>query len=432
MDIADYLQVFRRYWKTVTITTVAAALIALAVGSVLPSQYRATALLYVSAQSKTATLFELSQVSLQRAASYPELASSPAVLEPVREILGLPLTLDQLAAKVKVSNPTGTLFVAVDATDSDPKLAAAIANEVARSLTVEARSLESAAGSQGTVSLTTATNAVAPGNPDAPVKALALGLGILIGLFVGGVIAILLDRRRTQTPTPAAIETISGVPVLGSIEPSRRLASRGNAPVQAQREVVLGLLQETNGEIPGVLLVVPVPDTAAVRRGIHDLAAGLTGAGRRVVLLQASAGRKDRPGISELLAGTADATGLVPADAGLHVVGAGDPDAAPARKGLVTRTGTVLRQLRKLTDVTVIVATETSRPVDTSLAARGVDAVLLFVDARPGVADQVRQAAAELAVHQIVPVGVVLVGQATARPARQQVEPVGVVLEGTT
>jgi capsular polysaccharide biosynthesis protein len=410
LDIADYLHIFRRYARTIVIATLATTLVAFAVALILPAQYRATSLLYVTAEAKDSTLFELSQVSMQHAASYPELATSADVLAPVRDTLGLRLTLDQLAGKVRAVNPTGTLFVSIDATDANPRLAARIANEVGRSLTTQARALETAASAEGTVRLTTATSAVPPTSTDAPVKPLAVGLGVLLGLVIGATIAIVRDRQRDAIPAAETLASMSGLDVLGWV--NRRSPERKRSVDPAHRELSLALLKKTGGELPKVLVLVPVPDTASVRRGIRDFAEGFTSAGRTVLLVESGSGAPSEPGLAELLAGTTDTDTLLPASQAtpnrLRLISAGNPDAVAERRGLATRAQSVLRQLRRRADITMVVATEISLPADTAVFARSADAVVVFAALHAGIADELRQASEELAVHGIQPIGIVL------------------------
>ncbi|WP_395245664.1 hypothetical protein ACGGZK_07580 [Agromyces sp. MMS24-K17] len=88
MAAPGYLQVFQQRWAVIAgsvAACVGAAVLALAV---IQPTYTAKATLFLSVQSPRASLAELSQFSLARVGSYPDLVYSDDVLEFAAEELG--------------------------------------------------------------------------------------------------------------------------------------------------------------------------------------------------------------------------------------------------------------------------------------------------------------------------------------------------------
>src|SRR5690625_6912218 len=70
----------------------------------------------------------------QQISSYADLATTPYVLDPVIEELGLAVTPVRLAEDITVTVPAETLILEITASSEDPDEAAAIANSTAENL----------------------------------------------------------------------------------------------------------------------------------------------------------------------------------------------------------------------------------------------------------------------------------------------------------
>jgi capsular polysaccharide biosynthesis protein len=118
--------------------------------------------------------------------SYVQLATTPVVLQPVIEELGLVDTATSLAERVSASNPLDTQLLNISVSDRSPELAASIANAVARSLAREVEVLETpSGGGDSNVRIATVRSALAPDSPSSPNTRMNLALGLLGGLALG-------------------------------------------------------------------------------------------------------------------------------------------------------------------------------------------------------------------------------------------------------
>ena len=157
--------------------------------AVAPTTYRATAVAYVDSQGARsgADLQSAAAFSQDAAGSVAQLATTPSVLEPVIERLGLGTSPARLATRVDAERKPDTSVVRVTVADSDAVTAAAVANGVARRLVAVSADLSPKASGAPALHVTQVQRAVAPRSP----AGLALPLVVLVGLGSGGGIAAL-------------------------------------------------------------------------------------------------------------------------------------------------------------------------------------------------------------------------------------------------
>ncbi|MHA7862306.1 tyrosine-protein kinase domain-containing protein [Tessaracoccus sp. Y36] len=220
MELQQYLQIVRRYWRS----TLATALLCIAVAAgftLLQSpKYTATSSLFITVESG-GTAGELSQGATyaeRQVGSLVSVASSALVLQPVIDELGLDLTVGQLADKLSVSSPTATSIIKVSAENGSPQAAADLSNSVAASLQRSTESL-APAGPDGArlVSATVIDSAVAPTTPSAPRPAMNLALGALLGLLLGLGQAVLRSVLDTRVRTSEDVAEVTDAPILAEI-----------------------------------------------------------------------------------------------------------------------------------------------------------------------------------------------------------------------
>src|SRR4051794_19327157 len=191
MTLSGYVQVLRKRWRTVATVALLCVLAAFAITALLPRSYVAQSTSFVSIAGTSGTtkgsapdtLYQNSQFALNQVSSYPEIVTSPAVLEPVINDLGLDLTVRELKTHVTATNPVDTVLLNVEATSSSPRRAQAIANSVAQHLGSQIETLEAPRrGGESPVKVTTAVPAGLPLTPASPRPSLNLALGLLLGV----------------------------------------------------------------------------------------------------------------------------------------------------------------------------------------------------------------------------------------------------------
>ena len=142
VELGEYLDILRRRWLGVLIIALTALALASAVTLAMPKKYTATTRLFIAVAGESVTdLAQGSNFAEKQMSSYAEVATSPRVLAPVIDQLGLQTTPKELPESVEATVPVDTVILEISATDPDPTRAAQIANAVGRAVTNAASEL---------------------------------------------------------------------------------------------------------------------------------------------------------------------------------------------------------------------------------------------------------------------------------------------------
>lgn len=220
MDLKDYLTLLRKRWVTVAALTLAGTLVAAVYALATTPTYSARSQVYVSVQGSDSTtdLLQGSNFTVRQVKSYTELVTSPRVLDPVIEELGLTDTATGLAERVHADSPVDTSLIDITASDGSPALAADIADAVAASLADVVGELETpAGGGDSPVQISTVQSATVPVAPSSPNVRLDLALGLVVGLALGVGLAVARELLDTRVRSAADVEAATDAPVLGVI-----------------------------------------------------------------------------------------------------------------------------------------------------------------------------------------------------------------------
>ncbi len=221
MTLTDYLHVIRRRLVSIIVITALGVIVAAAFTFTATKQYTATAQSFVALSSSAAddsNALSGAQFAQQRVKSYTEIVTSPDVLEPVIQELGLPYSTQQLATKVSATNPPQTVLLDVSATDPSPQLASQIANATSEELAKAIEKLETPKRkATPPVKVTLTQPALPPASPSSPRTTVNLALGFLLGLGLGVAWAFLRHSLDRTVKTPNELEEITGAPTLGVV-----------------------------------------------------------------------------------------------------------------------------------------------------------------------------------------------------------------------
>ena len=297
MELSDYLAALRRRWVTwlvVIVVGLATALLALAV---LPRSYQATAQIFVGTASESTTAFQFVN---QRVKSYPEVAESPNVLQPVIDDLGLDMTFEELRSAVRASNPTETSQIEIVVASEDPEQAADIANAVAAGFITAVEALEQGDATDSPVSLSITSPATAPTTPVSPVPHLLLALGLVFGVSVGAALAILRDRADDTLHTEEAVRRAwgEGGDALRVHAPASGAAGRSRLVGRPAHVLARRLQLKADHEPLGVFLLSASADETAPRRLAMDVATRLREEGTPTVVRVAKSEAQPAPEIT--------------------------------------------------------------------------------------------------------------------------------------
>lgn len=221
MDLGDYLRVLRRNWIWVVATTLVALLVAGGSSFLVKPTYTSATQLFVAIQG-SGSVTELQQgntFSQARVQSYVKTVTTPIVLQPAIDALGLDVSPRDLAKRVKAETEINTVLISISVTDFSPVTAAATAKAIAESLVTAVDSLEKTNNSNGSspVSLSIIAPAEPPVEPSSPNTRMNLIAGLLIGLALGLALAILRGLWDDRIRSEADVRLVTQVPMLGGI-----------------------------------------------------------------------------------------------------------------------------------------------------------------------------------------------------------------------
>lgn len=185
-------------------------------------KYQSTTQLYVSVRGGEGSSGDLVQggtFARQAVISYVDVVASAIVLDKVIDDLGLDLTAAQLAAKVTASSPLNSVLIDISVTDSDPEMAAQLANSVGSNFSeIVVDTLEKPDGDAPTlVKIQTIQPAAVAAKPTSPNIPMNIALGALLGLALGIGIAVLRFVLDTRIHSLHDIEQVTDKPLLGGI-----------------------------------------------------------------------------------------------------------------------------------------------------------------------------------------------------------------------
>lgn len=331
LDLRDYLRILRRNWILIVATTLAGLLVGGCASVLAKPTYTAETQLFV-AINNSGTVQELQQgntFSQARVQSYVKTVDSPLVLQPAIDALGLAVSADDLASRVKANTELNTVLINISVSDESSVQAAAIAQAVATSLVATVDTLESPrTGGSSPVSLSVTKPARAPQSPSAPNTRMNLLMGLLAGLGVGVGFALLRTTFDSRIRGEADLRRVTDAPLLGGISFDEDAVGRPlltQTPAQSPRAESFRQLR-TNlqfanvaGKAKTVLVTSSLPGEGKSTTATN-LAIALAQAGQTVCLVDADLRRPmvneylglDRnAGLTTALLGTADLDNLL-------------------------------------------------------------------------------------------------------------------------
>lgn len=293
--------------------------------------YIAETQLFVAIQN-SGSIQELQQgntFSQARVQSYVKTADTPIVLQPAIDSLGLDLTSDELASRIKATTDANTVLITITAGDNSPVQAAAIAQAVADSLIRAVDNLEKPkAGGTAPVGLSVIKPATPPASPSAPNTRLNLLLGLLLGMGLGVTMAVLRATLDSRIRGEADLRHVTDAPILGGIsfdsnavgKPLLTQSAPQSPRAESYRQLRTNLqFANVSGRARSVLVTSSVPGEGKSTTATN-LALALAQAGQSVCLIDADLRRPmvneylglDRSaGLTTALVGSADINDLL-------------------------------------------------------------------------------------------------------------------------
>ncbi|WP_017197207.1 polysaccharide biosynthesis tyrosine autokinase [Arthrobacter sp. M2012083] len=404
MEIRDYLSVLRRNWILITALTLLGLLCAGIATVLIKPTYTSETQLFVAIQN-SGSVQELQQgntFSQARVQSYVKTATTPVVLQPAIDSLGLDETPVQLASRIKATTDLNTVLINISVTDQSPVQSAAIAQAVGDSLIRTVENLEKpSTDGVSPIRLSIVTPAVAPAQPSAPNVRVNLAVGLLLGLAVGLGTALLRSTLDSRIRGEADLRRVTTAPVLGGISFDPQAAKTPlltQSATQSHRSESFRQLRtnlqfaNVGGKTKTILVTSSVPGEGKSTTATN-LAISLAQAGRTICIIDADLRRPmintylglDRnAGLTTALVAEADVADLLQpwGDDNLYVLTSGQIPPNPSELLGSEEMQQLLLRLGQSFDTIIIDAPPLLPVTDAAVLSQYVDGVVMVVGAQ--------------------------------------------------
>ena len=437
MALQRWIDALRRRWVAVVLLVAVCTAGAIGLSRLATPVYESSAALFFSLQygSSANDLAQGSTFTQDQMASYATLVTTPVVLDPVIEQLGLAGDAGDLARRVTATAPDGQVVLTVRVSDTSPERAAATAAAIATELTSTVEEIappvvgapDSDGADQSSVAVNLVRPATVPEFQSAPNTRMNAVLGLLLGLVLGGLYVTAREMLDVRVRDGQRVAALTDAPLLGSIpelltrvRSHTVVAERPLSPeAEAYRQLATNVefLRDAGGPIQ-LLVSSSLPAEGKSTIAIN-MALALAESDQRVLLVDADLRRptiahkldlEGSVGLSTLLVGKAELHHVVQeaGEHGLHVLTAGAVPPNPGQLLASPRLSALFVDLRDRYDV-VVVDTAPALPVsDALLLSRHVDGTILVVSGRRVTRNQLAETLRRMETVKASLLGVVL------------------------
>ncbi|WP_136585337.1 polysaccharide biosynthesis tyrosine autokinase [Microbacterium hydrothermale] len=402
MALSDYLRILRKNWLVILVLTLLGLGVVAGYTFTRTPIYDSSSTVFVSTQAggTAAELQQGSTFTQARINTYVGLTTTPVVLGPVIDQLGLRTTAESLSAQVRVSADLNSTLITIKVSDADPDASAAIANAIATSLATVVPQLEPETGDGASpVRLSRVRDAQPALTPSSPNVTLNLAIGLLVGLVLGIAVAVLRSFLDNRVRTPRDAEQITSAPSIGAIAYDARAKDRPlivhadplSPRAESFRTLRTNLQFLDMGGRSSFVITSSIPSEGKSTTTIN-LAIALADAGKRVALLDTDLrkpkvaeylGIEGGAGLTDVLIGRAEVNDVMLPWGGrsLYVLPAGKIPPNPSELLGSARMGTLITMFEKDFDVVLCDAPPLLPVTDAAILARVTSGALMVVSA---------------------------------------------------
>lgn len=220
MTLGDFLRILRQRWVYVVGAVIGLLALAGALTWVTEPSYESTSQVYISTSAAQGVqdLVQGSNFTQRQVTTYADLVTTPKVLEPVVATLGLDGGVEALEKSLRAQEVPNTVLIDITASDRDPQVAAAKANEVGTEFTRMIEELESGGQEGESPVLANVVRTARPSDdPASPDVTRNLLVALLLGLVLGPVLAILREVLDTKVRDEDDVTAQTDATILGRI-----------------------------------------------------------------------------------------------------------------------------------------------------------------------------------------------------------------------
>lgn len=314
VELTGYLAVARRWWWTLLVATWVAGIAGWIVASSIPPTYEARTQLLVGPYN---TDRETLAASADLVQTYSELITTDPILESALVESGATLTADELEAATRVTADNTTRILSIRVQDTDPQMAATLANKLADEISL----LASKGTNRPEGQIQQVDFAKPPIDPVAPQKSLIVALAAIAALIGAMVLVLLVEYLSAAVRSEDELTRVTDLPFLGKVDTARSLPSSSRALIDNDPEsaaaaayrLVLAKVafREGQGEPVRSIVVVGTGALSAAGQVAANLGAITARGGRQVIIVDADTaegpitrifGLTDRAGLTDELA----------------------------------------------------------------------------------------------------------------------------------
>ena len=379
MELKDYIRIIRKRWRiivAVTLVVLAGAAMATALS---PKVYQAETQLFVSTSAGggtdvTSSLLSGSNFTQQRVLSYADVITTPEVLDPVITTLKLNTTAALLSNQITATVPLNTVLIQVDVTNTNPRVAAEVADAVGKQFTRTVADIESVSkGQPSPVKLTVVSVPTVPTAPISPKPTRNLALGVVLGLLLGLGLALLRDLLDTTIKGEKDCAEVTDATVIGGIgfDPDARKhplivqADPHSPRAEAFRTLRTNLQFVNAANHPRSIVFTSSLPGEGKTTTTANLAITMAAGGARVCLLEGDLrrarlleymGMEGSVGLTNVLIGQAQLGDVLQqfTDTSVYVIGSGSVPPNPSELLGSTAMIDILRELESRFDIVII------------------------------------------------------------------------------
>ncbi len=219
MDVLNYLRLIRRHWWIVLITVMVALGTAALITVRAPARYQASVTFFVTTPSQGVTdAYQGGLFLQQRVKSYADLLTSDRLAQSVVAESRLGLTADQVRGRISTSTEAGTVLLRATFTDTDQARALKTTETLTAKFVELVQKVETLPdGRSPLVKIEVVSGPRVTATPVSPQPVRNLAVGGLLGLLLGAGLAVLRGVADVRLRDAAALQRVTGGPLLGEI-----------------------------------------------------------------------------------------------------------------------------------------------------------------------------------------------------------------------
>jgi len=401
VELGDYIRVVRRRWRIILTTFLVVLGIAAVMTSLTEPLYRARAQLYVSTvgTDSATDLAQGSSFTQRQVATYADIATTPYVLTPVIDELGLEETPQELASKIVSQALANTVLIELAVTDPDPNQALAIAGAVGDQLVERLSELDQVdADASSPVKATIITPAAVGATPVEPRPTRTLALAAVLGLLLGLGLALLRDLLDSSIRGEEDVRAVTDSPILGGISFDKEAAQLPNLVIEqphhthseAFRTLRTNLQFVNLGDPPRSIVLTSSLASEGKTTTTAHLAQTLAAAVKRVCIVEGDLrrprlmnylGMEGGAGLTNVLIGEAELDDMLQpyGDTSLTLLGSGPIPPNPAELLGSEPMQALINELTERFDIVIVDAPPLLPVTDAAVLSRVTDGAVIVV-----------------------------------------------------